>query len=526
MSDSNGLPKGWTRISIGDLGDWHGGSTPSKSNEAFWVDGTVPWVSPKDMKSFRITDSEDHISDAALQRTNISQFSPGTVLFVVRSGILSRTLPVAVSEVAATMNQDLKGVSPHKGINPLYVAYCTISHERDMLARCSKHGTTVASIDTHALQAYQFPLAPSNEQNRIVAKIEELFSDLDAGVKALERVKANLKRYRAAVLKAAVEGKLTEEWRAEHPDTEPASELLERILIERRQRWEEEQLAKYEAKGKKPPKGWKSRYKEPVAPDDSKLARLPDSWCWASWEQLINEGDGFKRGPFGSTLKKEIFVEHGYKVYEQYCPINDDCSFARYYITEDKYKELESFSVRAGDYLISCSGVTLGRITQVPASFEEGVINQALLRVRLNGNIVDDGYFIRMFRSPFFQSLIFANSTGSAIPNVKGVKELKAIPIPLPPLDEQLQIAKQIDESLSVVDNLSSSLDATSKRATRLRHSILKRAFQGKLVPQDPNDEPADKLLARIAAERQAAHERNGSAKKKRLRKRKAATKK
>ena len=112
------------------------------------------------------------------------------------------------------------------------------------------------------------PVAPTNEQRRIVAKIEELFSDLDAGVAALERAKAKLKRYRAAVLKAAVEGKLTEEWRAKHPPKETASQLLERILKERRRKWEEDQLAAYAKAGKKPPANWKDKYKEPAAPDD------------------------------------------------------------------------------------------------------------------------------------------------------------------------------------------------------------------------------------------------------------------
>ena len=127
---------------------------------------------------------------------------------------------------------------------------------------------------------------PLHEQHRIVAKIEELFSDLDAGVAALKRAKANLKRYRAAVLKAAVEGKLTEEWRAKNPPKEPAAKLLERILKERRKKWEEDQLAAYEANGKQPPKNWRDKYQEPAGPDTANLPALPEGWCWAAVEQL------------------------------------------------------------------------------------------------------------------------------------------------------------------------------------------------------------------------------------------------
>ena len=117
-----------------------------------------------------------------------------------------------------------------------------------------------------------------SEQRRIVAKIEELFSDLDAGVAALKRIKANLKRYRAAVLKAAVEGRLTEAWRAKHPNTEPATKLLERILAERRKKWEADQLAKFAAAEKTPPKGWREKYVEPLPPDTSGLPELPQGW--------------------------------------------------------------------------------------------------------------------------------------------------------------------------------------------------------------------------------------------------------
>lgn len=117
-----------------------------------------------------------------------------------------------------------------------------------------------------------------DEQRRILVVIEEQFSRLDAGVVALERVRVNLKRYRTAVLKAAVEGRLTAVWREENPDVEPASELLKRILSERRERWEKDQLVAYEKKGKKPPKNWQSKYREPAGPNTDDLPELPEGW--------------------------------------------------------------------------------------------------------------------------------------------------------------------------------------------------------------------------------------------------------
>ncbi len=147
-------------------------------------------------------------------------------------------------------------------------------------------GTTIKHLTAESLSQVQFPIPPANEQLRIVAKIEELFSDFDAGVAALQRVQAKLKRYRAAVLKAAVEGKLTADWRKKNRPKETARQLLDRILLEGRRKWEEEQLASYEKAGKAPPPKWKDRHKEPAGPDESGLSELPDGWCWASAEQL------------------------------------------------------------------------------------------------------------------------------------------------------------------------------------------------------------------------------------------------
>ena len=308
------------------------------------------------------------------------------------------------------------------------------------------------------------------QQRRIVAEIEKQFARLEAGVAALRRVQTNLKHYRAAVLKGACEGKLvltqTEVQKAEGSGVETGEQMLKRILTERRQHWQ-----------------GRGKCKEPATPDGTNLPTLPDGWAWASWEMVLAHEEGaFKRGPFGSALTKSTFVEKGFKVYEQYCPINDDCSFVRYYITPEKFEELQTFEVKAGDYLISCSGVTLGRITRVPEHFERGIINQALLRVRVNESVINDRYFLHLFRSALFQKAIFDNSTGSAIPNVKGVKDLKAMAIPLPPLAEQSRIVAEVERRLSVVEELEALVSANLQRAGRLRQSILQKAFTGQLA--------------------------------------------
>ena len=220
------------------------------------------------MKTERISDSEDHITKEAVSHSTASLINADSVLIVTRSGILRHTLPVAVNSVPVTVNQDLKALTPRNGIMAEYVAWALRAFSRDILHTCSKQGTTVNSVETSKLLGFEIPVAPRGQQAKIVAEIEKQFSRLDEAVANLKRVKANLKCYKASILKAAVEGKLTEDWRKQHPDVEPARKLLERILTERRAKWT-----------------GRGEYNEPAAPEASNLT-LPKRWTWATVDQL------------------------------------------------------------------------------------------------------------------------------------------------------------------------------------------------------------------------------------------------
>ncbi len=189
-----------TMVALRDLGNWSGGNTPAKENAAYWTDGTVPWVSPKDMKFDEITSSQDRITEAALADRRVSLVPEGSVLFVTRSGILAHTFPVAVTKLPVTINQDLKALTPKSGIFATYVAHAVRGASRRILKQCSKHGTTVASIETSALLDFEIPVVDLDEQRRIVAEIEKQFSRLDEAVANLKRVKANLDRYVKATI--------------------------------------------------------------------------------------------------------------------------------------------------------------------------------------------------------------------------------------------------------------------------------------------------------------------------------------
>jgi type I restriction enzyme S subunit len=353
----------------------------------------------------------------------------------------------------------------------------------------------------------RIPLAPSAEQSRIADVLDELLSDLDAGVAALELVRAKLALYRASILKAAVDGTLTAEWRAQHPNIEPASGVLERALTERRRRWEEEQLAKFQAKRREPPKNWKAKYRDPKLPDSKRLSEVPSTWTQTGFEQLTDgTAHALKAGPFGSSLKKEYYTPLGYKIYGQEQVIRGDASFGDYFIAEDLFQRLKSCAVRPGDVLISLVG-TAGKVLVLPDDIHPGIINPRLLKVTLSLGAVEPRFAKLVLESPHARHFFRAQAHGGTM-EILNLGILKQFPIPLPPPDEQRQILDDVDDMFSVIDHVEADVDARLKAAQMLRQAILRHAFSGQLVPQDPNDEPASELLKRIAAERVArAHE-------------------
>ncbi len=201
-------------------------------------------------------------------------------------------------------------------------------------------------------------------------------------------------------------------------------------------------------------------------------------------EIISKEKHSMKRGPFGGSLKKEIFVPSGYLVYEQYHPINNDFHFRRYFISKEKFEEMKAFSVKPRDLLISCSG-TIGRIAEIPEeNFKEGIINQALLKITLDNSKVLNKYFLYLFQSQYIQKHLTKISRGVAIKNVPSVKELKTIKFPIPTIQEQTQIVQSIESKFSVIGKIEQVVETSLEKAEKLRKSILKSAFEGKLIKE------------------------------------------
>ena len=502
MSDGNGaLPDGWTDATLDDLGEWKGGGTPSKSNSAFWRDGNVPWVSPKDMKRFYLDDAEDRITHDAVKNSSAQLLPADSVLVVTRSGILQRILPVAINRVPVATNQDLKTLIPIDGIDSRYVAYLLKAKDQNLRDECSKDGTTVASIDLPKLKAYRFGLAPEAEQRRIVSKIESLQERSSRARRALSEVGPLLEQFRQSVLRAAFSGRLTADWRAAHRDVEPATELLSRIRTERRHRWEQSELAKYEAKGKKPPKNWQQRYKEPLPVSGSDLPQIPDAWAWATldeltelitsgsraWSKYYDKGDGTFIMAQNVRPGRLDFSEGRQLV----GPPQDDSDRRR-------------SQVRPGDLLVTIVGANTGDICPVEGELPEHWVCQSVALLRLVmpemcGLVLR--YFLRGGGGRIrFEKVIY----GQGRPHL-GFDDLREMPVPIPPLEEQSELLRVIADREESMDAIESGLAPLKSSFTQLAQSILAKAFRGELVPQDPRDEPASELLARIRTTREAS---------------------
>jgi type I restriction enzyme S subunit len=354
--------------------------------------------------------------------------------------------------------------------------------------RLAKHftGTTIGHLPREAIVEYELRLAPVPEQHRIVEAIESYFTRLDDAVATLKRVQRNLKRYRASVLKAAVEGRLvpTEAGlaRAEGRDYEPASVLLERILAERRRRWQEA--------------GGRGKYQEPVAPDTTHLRGLPEGWCWATIGIVGDVRLGRQRAPqhhVGPNMRPYLRVAN---VFEDRIETAD--------VMEMNFgpADYETYRLKTGDILLNegQSPHLVGRPAMYRGEVPGACFQNTLVRFR-SRPAVDPAYALIVFRAQLhsLRYLKIAKITTN-IAHL-GAERFSGVEFPLPPLAEQHRIVTFVDDALSLAAATERTIHVGARRCSRLRQAILKWAFEGKLANQDPSDEPATALLERIQSQ-------------------------
>lgn len=480
------LPPGWTETTLGSVQlDLAIGVTPKRTPDAVFELYSVP--------------SHEHGEPEIIAGKSIGSskktVDPNTVLLCKINPRLNRVWITGdyspYTKIASTEWIPFFSLSQ---IDPRYLAYFLRQNAvRDFLAaNASGVGGSLMRVKATTFRDFEFQLAPKAEQSRIADTLDELFSDLDTGVTALERVKDKLQLYRASVLKSAVEGVLTANWHEDHPDVETASELLNRIIAERRHCWEKDQLRKFAEKGQTPPKNWKAKYKEPVAPDTTELPSLPEGWCWASLDQLGR----LDRGRSRHRPRNADFLYGGPYPFIQTGDVKGAQQYVRNHSQTYSEAGLQQSRLWPKDTLCITIAANIANtaILSYPVCFPDSIVGVCFDESSVSVRYVE--FFIRTVRSH-----IDNYAPATAQKNINNAI-LRALAVPLPPIDEQNAIVEVVENQLSTIDYLESEINKKMKSTQGLRQAILRHAFTGKLVPQDPNDEPASKLLKRISAER------------------------
>ncbi len=449
------------------------GSTPTSYGYSYKKEG-IRFIKAENIDSKGLASTiTDYIDEETHQFLKRSILKVNDILFSI-AGTIGRIGIVRTVDLPANTNQALAIIRPQTDvIDSKYLFHFLNSPIILQQTKKKMVGVGRANISLADLGDFEVWLPPTIEdQKRIVAEIEIQFSRLDEAVASLKRIQANLKRYKAAVLKAAVEGKLTEQWRKDHPDVEPADQLLKRILAERRAKWEAEELAKMKAKGSKPKDdSWKKKYKEPAGPDTANLSELPEGWVWAALGQLawsVKDGPHYSPKYSASGIP---FISGG-----NIRPEGIDLSSAKF-ITSELHAEL---SLRCkpehGDLLYTKGGTTgIARINTETRDFNVWV-HVAVLKLV---DSIEPFYLQNSLNSThcYKQSQQYTHGVGN---QDLGLTRMVWITVPLPPLTEQQFITEEIDRRLSVTKELEVTIEINLKRAERLRQTILSRVFTKK----------------------------------------------
>lgn len=481
------LPKNWSTVKLEETGEYINGFAFKPNHRE-----------STGLPIIRIQNLTDETKP--LNRTNIAVPSAYEVF---RGDMLvswSATLDVFIwRREKALVNQHIFKVNPEESVikKSLLFYWLKIAIE-DLQETEHLHGSTMKHINRGPFLAHEVPLPPSAEQTRIVEKLEELLSDLDAGVSELKAAQKKLGQYRQSLLKAAVEGALTAQWRAQHTPTKTGAQLLERILKERRARWEAKQLAKFEEQGKAAPKDWQKKYPEPMRSDISKLAALPNNWCWATTELAGDVLLGRQRAP-------QYLTGRWPRPYLRVANIKDDrIDFSDVESMDFDTTHFEKYKLSIGDILVSegQSPELVGQSSIFRGHPEPLCFQKTLHRFRAYPGIVLPEYAQLVFRAHVKNGVFRAIASITTNIAHLTLEKFEAVHFPLPPLSEQIEIVAIAESELSRVTALELDIKTSLKQSAAQRKNILKAAFSGQLVPQDPGDEPAAVLLERIRAER------------------------
>lgn len=487
MNEMKRLPVGWTDATLKEIAQIFMGQSPASSLINSDKKG-LPFFQGKT----EFTDIYPLVNKYCEEPSRIAE--KDDILLSVRAPVG----PVNIAKVRSGFGRGLSAIRSYTGVDYKFLFYQLRSIERHIESLGT--GSTFSGINKDKVESLLINIAPQKEQKRIVYKLEELFSELDEGVKELKAAQTKLIQYRQSLLKSAVEGSLTQQWRAENRDRvqETGEQLLARILKQRREQWQQQKLAEFAEKGKIPPKNWQDKYPEPVQPDTTDLPELPEGWVWATIDQLaLNKryGSSSKTNDdsSGVPVLRMGNIQDGKLDYGnlKYLPID--------------HKEFPELLLQDGDLLFNRTNsaelvgkTAVYRDIGKPVSYASYLISVTFSKYVLPEIVA---HYINSVLGKKWIAEVMNQTAGQA--NVNGTK-LGELAIPLPPFDEQVELVQKVINEFESIDQQSEATTLGLKQSEAQRKNILKSAFSGQLVPQDPNDEPASVLLEKIKQEREA----------------------
>ena len=462
----SGFPNGWALARISDILTIRNGYA---FKSTYFSDSGVPLIRQSELKG-DVVDLSDSVflPESFLDEHSGFLVTKGDVL-IGMSGSLGK-VSLYLSDAPALQNQRTGLLIVDDRVSEKTFALYALRYVEPQILEQGK-GIAVQNVSASQIESCSLLLPPRAEQTRIVAKLEELLSDLDAGVTELKAAQKKLAQYRQSLLKAAVEGALTAEWRANNPPSETGAQLRARILQERRARWEAKQLAKFAEQGKTPPKDWQKKYPEPVPLNTTDLPALPQGWVWASAEMLFSWGSG-------DFLPASAQIDGDYPVYGGN-GINGSHNATN----------VHHSTIVIGRVGVHCGNVYL---TEPSAWVTDNAIYATSKHERIRW---------RYAELVMQAARLGSSSKGGAQPFISQ-KILNDTVIALPPVAEQDRICDEYSFALNANVTMEQNIELALKQSTAQRQNILRAAFAGQLVPQDPNDEPASALLERIRTER------------------------
>ncbi|HEY3549416.1 MAG TPA: restriction endonuclease subunit S [Propionicimonas sp.] len=433
----------WPAARLAEIGTWFGGGTPSKSRLEFWENGTIPWLSPKDMDSEVLADTQDHITEAAVEGSATRLVPPNSVAVVIRSGILERTIPVALVPFTTTLNQDMKAVAARDGVDPRWIAWGLRAHERELLDTTRKAGTTVASLEYQRFLEFRLPVPPLQDQRRIVDILEDHLSRLDAAHAASESARGRL----VALEDSAIRGVL-------FPASGDAN-IVRRIV-----------------EGERP--------------------LLSPGWRWEQLGALAEVVSGITK----DTKKQSDpgLVEVPYLRVANVQRAHLDLS--RITMIRVRPAVAETLALRRGDVLMNEGGdrdkLARGWVweDQIPGCIHQNHVHRA----RPDQTIIEPEW-LAWCANTF--GARWAQRHGRQSVNLASISRstLLTMPIPVPPLDVQRRATTSIRTLREDVARMRHEVDSSLVRSSSLRRALLAAAFSGGLTGRSSDLDIAEELM-------------------------------